>query len=283
MVRAGRAASVPEQRAALASMLGLVAGLAAEGRPLVLTHGNGPQVGHILARAEAAGGRAYDIPLDVCVAQSQGEIGYLVAEALGGALRRASVERSVACVLTRVVVDPADPAFAAPSKPIGGAGPGSGGRRVVSSPRPREILEASAIRHLVDAGVVVVAAGGGGIPVRRQPDGSVIGVEGVVDKDYTSSLLALALGVPRILDITAVEHVKLHFGTPRERDLTSLTASEARRLLAEGHFPSGTMGPKIEAAVSFLEGGGRLVDVATPERAREALEGRAGTRIRRDA
>jgi carbamate kinase len=154
---------------------------------------------------------------------------------------------------------------------------------VVSSPRPREILEASAIRHLVDAGVVVVAAGGGGIPVRRQPDGSVIGVEGVVDKDYTSSLLALALGVPRILDITAVEHVKLHFGTPRERDLTSLTASEARRLLAEGHFPSGTMGPKIEAAVSFLEGGGRLVDVATPERAREALEGRAGTRIRRDA
>jgi carbamate kinase len=294
LLRAGEPPTVAAQRWNLRRALRFLAPLSVDGTRLCLVHGNGPQVGHALIRSEEALGRAYELPLDVCVAQTQGEIGYLIQEALGDVLRAAGSGRRVVTTITRTVVEPCRPDVPMPRKPIGPfydrppdrpfavmEDAGRGYRRVVASPRPVEILEAPVIRTLFEDGVIVVAAGGGGIPVRATRDGALLGVEAVVDKDWAASVLALAIGADRILDLTGVECVKLDMGGAQERDLRALTPDEARRHLDDGQFAEGSMRPKIEAALHFVERGGREVIVTSPEQAAAALEGRAGTRITR--
>jgi len=298
LVKAGQAGTLAEQAANLQESLAGVVELIRQGHRVVLTHGNGPQVGHILIRAEEARGKAYDLPLDVCVAQSQGETGYLIQQSLEGLLHRSGIDRPVAALVTRTVVSRDDPRMAAPSKPVGPfytrdeashlmalggilvEDAHRGYRRVVPSPAPLRIVEADVIRRLFDEGVVVIACGGGGIPVSVEADGTLTGVEAVVDKDLASSLLGTALGADVILDLTAVDGVKLDFGSPKERNVETLTVADARHYLAEGHFAPGSMGPKIEAAIGFLEQGGREVIITLPEKALDARAGRAGTVIR---
>jgi len=285
---------VATQRTSLRRALDFLAEVAAGGAPIAIVHGNGPQVGHALIRSEAGLGRAYEVPLDVCVAQTQGEIGYLIQEALGDLLRTKGIGRGVITAITQSVVEVSPDGTGGPMKPVGPFYPspppgpfpvmedaGRGYRRTVPSPRPAAIVEATVLRGLFEQGVVVVAAGGGGIPVRRTEDGSLAGVAAVVDKDWAAAILALALGARRILDLTAVDGVKLGFGGAHERDLRRLTPAEARRHLEAGEFHSGSMGPKIEAALHFLEQGGSDVIITSPQLAREALNGRAGTRIAR--
>lgn len=287
----GQPPGVAAQRTNLRRALCFLGEIAASGSPIAIVHGNGPQVGHALIRSEAALETAYELPLDVCVAQTQGEIGYLIQEALEDVLRRTAIDRHVIGVITRSRVDasngargplkPIGPFYAAPparSFPVM-ADAGRGHRRAVPSPRPLEIVEAPILRMLFEQGVVLVAAGGGGIPVRRRPDGGLTGVEAVVDKDWAASLLALALGARSILDLTGADCVKLSLGGASERDLRRLTPAEARHHLDAGEFAEGSMRPKIEAALHFVEHGGGAVIITSPERAREALKGNAGTRI----
>ncbi len=278
-----------------------IAQLVKEGVTVVLSHGNGPIVGNILIRNEAARDQIPPMPLDVCDADSQGGIGYMMQQMLQNELYRVGISRSVATVVTQVIVDERDPAFRRPTKPIGPfytqdrartlakekgwtvvEDAGRGYRRVVPSPKPLEIVEIAAIRRLVDDGGIVIAAGGGGIPVSRQWDGTLHGVEAVIDKDLASSLLARVLGFEALVIVTGVDKVAIHFGKPEQRELTHVTATELERHAADGHFPVGSMGPKIQAAIEFVRGGGREVYITSPEKVREALEGKAGTRIVRD-
>ncbi|MEW6544897.1 MAG: carbamate kinase [Nitrospirota bacterium] len=301
LVQGGQRDTIADQVETLREALAGVVELIRRGYKVVFTHGNGPQVGHILLRAEAARGRAYDLPLDVCVAQSQGEIGYLIQQTLQNLLLRNGLgHRPVATVITRAVVDEADPRMGHPTKPIGPfytkdqadrlresgwtmiEDAHRGYRRVVPSPMPVRIVEADVIGRLCDQGTVVIACGGGGVPVRVAEDGTLAGIEAVVDKDLASSVLAEAIGIETILNLTAVEHVKLNFGGPDERDLPTLTVAEARTYLAQGHFAPGSMGSKIEAALRFLDHGGRRFIVTRPEKAVDALEGRTGTSLAAD-
>ncbi len=297
VLRPGQAGTIPEQLATLEESLRGVVELIGEGHLIALTHGNGPQVGNILIRVEEARGKAYDLPLDVCVAQSQGEMGYLIQRTLQNALRRRGLARPVVTVLSQVLVDRADPRLGQPTKPIGPFYTAAqaeelkqkgyvlmedahrGYRRVVPSPQPLRIVEQDVIAHLFESGTIVIAVGGGGIPVALTEEGDLMGVEAVVDKDLASSLLATALRADRLLDLTAVEKVKLHFGTPQERDIQRMTLSEARRYLAEGHFAPGSMGPKIEAAIAFLERGGREVIITRPDVVVAAFRGHTGTHL----
>lgn len=279
-----------------ASLAGVVE-LIKRGHALVITHGNGPQVGNILIRVEAARGRAYDLSLDVCVAQSQGEMGYMIQQCLQNALHRQGLHRSVITVISQVVVSQEELRQLKPTKPIGPfyteaqarrlmaqgiemiEDAGRGYRRVVPSPTPQRIVEQQVIKELFDHGVIVIAVGGGGIPVVREADGTLRGVAAVIDKDLATSLLARAIGAEKMIDVTGVEKVKLNFGSPEERDVDRMTVSEAKRYLAQGHFPPGSMGPKIEAAIQFLECGGREVIITRPERLVEAIDGQTGTHI----
>jgi carbamate kinase len=264
---------------------------------LVVTHGNGPVVGKILMRQFYSRGQIPPERLDVCVADSQGGIGYLLIQALENALARAKHRRQVACVLTEVEVGRGDPAFSAPSKPIGPfftdeearslsttgwrmmEDAGRGWRLAVPSPEPRTIVNLPMIDRLVRTGSVVVAAGGGGIPVVREPDGSRFGTQAVIDKDLTSGLLARALGMDHLLILTSVSRVAIRFRKPAERWLDTVTISELRRFQAEGHFAPGSMGPKVEAAIRFLSAGGRRVVIAHLNEAMAALHGETGTHI----
>jgi carbamate kinase len=297
LVKPGQSGTLEEQVANLRQSLAGVVELLRRGHRVVVTHGNGPQVGHILTRAEEARGKAYALPLDVCVAQSQGELGYLIQQTLHNLLQENAIDRQIAVVLTRTLVARDDPRLQTPTKPIGPFHTEAqaqalrarglpvredahrGYRRVVASPQPLALIEVEVIRQLFEDDVVVIAAGGGGIPVCAGDDGTLRGIEAVVDKDLASSLLAVNLGATRILDLTAVERVQLNFGQPTETDLESLTAAEARQYLAEGHFAPGSMGPKIEAAIDFLEHGGREVIITRPEKAVEAFQGRTGTHV----
>jgi len=278
-----------------------IAALIREGVRVVLSHGNGPIVGNILIRNEAAREQIPPMPLDVCGADSQGGIGYMMQQALDNELRRIGIQRPVTTVVTQVVVDERDPAFRRPTKPIGPfytqerarllakekgwtvtEDAGRGWRRVVASPKPLEVVEITAIRTLVDDGAIVIAAGGGGIPVARQWDGSLHGVEAVIDKDLASSLLARLLGCEMLCIITGVDRVALHYGKPDQRDLACATADELSEYAAAGHFPAGSMGPKVQAAIEFVRGGGREVVITSPAKLMEALEGTTGTRVRRE-
>jgi carbamate kinase len=263
---------------------------------LLLSHGNGPQVGHMLTRVEAAAGLAYRQPLEVCVAESQGELGYVLEQALRNALTRRGVGRSCVAMLSQVEVSADDPAFATPTKPIGGfftaeqarmlsekgfamaEDAGRGWRRVVPSPAPRQVLELDVIRRLLDENVVVIAAGGGGIPVVRRDDGWA-GVEAVVDKDQTGALLAVAVDADRLIILTDVPCAYRHFRSPHPEPLATLTVEEARNLAAEGEFAAGSMLPKIEAAAHFAATTGRPALICNPRNLAAAFEGRAGTHV----
>jgi carbamate kinase len=278
-----------------------IAALIREGVRVILSHGNGPIVGNILIRNEAAREQIPPMPLDVCGADSQGGIGYMMQQALDNELRRIGIQRPVTTVVTQVIVDERDPAFRRPTKPIGPfytqerarllakekgwtvtEDAGRGWRRVVASPKPLEVVEITAIRTLVDDGAIVIAAGGGGIPVARQWDGSLHGVEAVIDKDLASSLLARLLGCEMLCIITGVDRVALHYGKPDQRDLACATADELSEYAAAGHFPAGSMGPKVQAAIEFVRGGGREVVITSPAKLMDALEGTTGTRVRRE-
>jgi len=278
-----------------------IAELVRDGIEVVLSHGNGPIVGNILIRNEAARDQIPPMPLDVCGADSQGGIGYMMQQSLQNEFHRSGVDRTVVTVVTQIVVDERDPAFRRPTKPIGPFYPeerarllakekgwtivedaGRGYRRVVPSPRPLEVIEIEAIRGLVDDGIIVIAGGGGGIPVSRQWDGALHGVEAVIDKDLASSLLARLLGCDTLVIVTGVDRVSVHFGKPEQRDLDVVTVEDLEKFQTEGHFPAGNMGPKVQAAIEFIRGGGQEVIVTSPEKAREALEGTTGTRVRRE-
>jgi len=263
-----------------------------------VTHGNGPQVGFILQRSEIASATLHQVPLDSCVADTQGAIGYQLQRALRNAFRRAGMRKEAVTVVTQVLVDGRDPAFQKPTKPIGSflareraeehrlkdgweimEDAGRGWRRVVSSPAPIEILEIGAIRTLLDAGFVVIAAGGGGIAVVPGEEGELSGAAAVVDKDLASSLLAKRLRADLLLISTGVERVSLDYGKPTERAISVMTVAEARRYIGEGHFKPGSMLPKVQALVSFVEGGGREGIVTDPAHLAAAVHGRAGTRV----
>ena len=267
-------------------------------RPLVVTHGNGPQVGNVLLRSDLAAHLLPRLPLDTCVADTQGGMGFMLQQCLDNAFRQAGVRRPTVTVVTRTVVAFDDPAFRRPSKPIGNfydeaearrrmaadgwameEDAGRGWRRVVPSPEPREIVEERAIRALLESGATVIAAGGGGVPVVRQADGSLVGVEAVIDKDLASALLAGNLGAEVLLILTGVEHVALDFGRPTRRDLHEVTAAELAAHADAGQFAAGSMLPKVRAAVRFLELGGRRAVITTAELSEKALAGEIGTQV----
>lgn len=264
---------------------------------LVVTHGNGPVVGKILLRQFHSRHQVPPMRLDVCVAHSQGGIGYLLIQAMENALARAGRNRQVACVLTEVEVDPQDPAFGAPSKPIGPffseeearsltatgwnmmEDAGRGWRLAVASPEPRLIVNLGMIDALAKMGSIVVAGGGGGIPVVRQPDGSRAGIQAVIDKDRTSAMLARALEIDCLMILTAVSRVAVDYGKPGQRDLATVSVSELKRYAAEGHFARGSMGPKVDAVIRFLESGGRRAIIGHLNEALPALRGETGTHV----
>jgi len=290
--------TVPDQFATTDETCLHIADLMQEGWRVVITHGNGPQVGFILLRSELASNVLHTVPLDSCGADTQGALGYMIQQLLGNRLRKMGIDVPVVTVVTQVVVDADDPAFQSPTKPIGPfydedrarrykreqgwsivEDAGRGWRRVVASPIPREIVELEAIRHLLQAGFVVVGVGGGGIPVVRDERGDLHGVEAVIDKDYASSLLAADLAADLFLISTSVERVYLNYGTPDQTPLQHMTVAQAKEYLEQGHFPPGSMGPKITAVIDFLERGGEEALITSPGNLARALRGDTGTRV----
>mgnify|MGYP001447579770 CR=1 FL=1 len=275
-----------------------IAGMIEKGWNVVLTHGNGPQVGFILRRSELALHELHPVPLDYCGADSQGAIGYMFQRALRNEFHARGIHKQAATVVTQVLVNKNDPAFQNPSKPIGSfmnaeaaarkraeenwqmvEDAGRGWRRVVPSPLPKAIVERDAIDSLIRAGFVVICSGGGGIPVAENENGELVGIEAVIDKDFAGSLLARSVGADLFLISTAVEKVALNFNKPNQQWLDQLTLAEAKKYLAEGHFAKGSMGPKIQAVIWFLEGGGKEALITNPENLERALAGETGTRI----
>ncbi|MBM4277085.1 MAG: carbamate kinase [Deltaproteobacteria bacterium] len=275
-----------------------IAELIAEGLSLVITHGNGPQVGFIYRRGELAQHELPLIPLDICGADTQGAIGYMIQMALLNDFRRMGIEKKVAAVVTKTIVDRNDPSFRNPTKPIGSfmseqealahkeekgweimEDAGRGFRRVVPSPIPKEIIELDVIRLLIENGYTVIAAGGGGIPVIKNERGDIEGVEAVIDKDLSSSLLARNIGADTLIISTAIDAVYLNFGKTDQRAIRQTTLPEIKQYLKEGHFKPGSMKPKIEAIIAFLEGGGKKAIITSPENLLNALKGEAGTTI----
>jgi carbamate kinase len=291
--------SVPDQYLALGETSGHIARIIKDGWQVAIGHGNGPQVGFILRRSELAAHELHEVPLDVCDADTQGAIGYELQQNLGHDFRRLKIDRQAVTVVTQVEVDPADPAFQHPTKPIGTfmdeaqarvreerdgwavrEDAGRGWRRVVASPRPIRIVEERAVKSLLRDDFVVITVGGGGIPVVTDEHGDLRGVAAVIDKDFASALLAITLRADIFMITTAVERVALDFGRPEQRWIDRMTLDEAKARLAEGtHFASGSMAPKIEACIEFLEHGGGEAIVTSPEQMEEALSGEAGTRI----
>ena len=275
-----------------------------QGWNVILTHGNGPQVGFIMRRSDVASEVDPSLPvldLTIAGAQSQGGLGYILANAFQRALAAEGIDRDVVAVVSHAVVDGNDPAFDSPTKPIGSfydeeeaqqlaeeddwtivEDSGRGWRRVVASPRPKRIVEGKAIKALVDSGFLVIGAGGGGIPVVEGENGALVGVEAVIDKDFASALLATDVEADLLAVTTGVDQVAINFGTPQQENLHRVSASQMRQYLEEGQFPPGSMGPKIEAALEYLDAGGKEVLITSPESLQEALEGSTGTWITAD-
>lgn len=301
LIRDPKRVSVEEQEEALRQTARQVVEMVAAGWEVAIGHGNGPQVGFILRRSEIAARveGMHEVPLDVCGADSQGAIGYELQQALQNEFTHSGIRKNVCTLITQTLVDKNDPAFANPSKPIGSfmgeeeakrrqkemgwtvvEDAGRGWRRVVPSPDPKEIIEFDSIETLIDAGVVVISTGGGGVPVIERGDGDYVGVAAVIDKDFGSSLLAQKLGADLFLISTAVEKVAARFGKPDQRWLDRLSLAEARKFLSEGtHFAKGSMAPKIEAIIRFLEHGGKQAIITNPENIGRALRGETGTWI----
>lgn len=293
----GEAGTIEDHERNAARIAALLMSLVERDYHLCITHGNGPQVGNLLLQQEAAGASGVPaLPLDVLVAMTEGSLGYILQQALLNELRKRQMKRYVVTVVTQVVVDEADPAFHEPTKPIGPflareeaerrrdslgwkvkEDAGRGWRRLVPSPSPQRVVQRHMIRDAVRQGHIVIACGGGGIPVKRQADGQFGGLEAVIDKDLTSSVLATDVGAALLVILTAVPQVCTGFGRPGERPLGAVTLEEIERLQAEGHFPPGSMGPKIEAVVRFLRAGGRRALITNPESLPLAIDGRAGT------
>lgn len=268
-----------------------------DGWRVVITHGNGPQVGFILRRNELAAPEVHTTPMDVIGADTQGSIGYMLQQGIDNQLRSAGIRRNVATIITQTLVNRQDPAFDEPTKGIGGfmqeadarkfeadgwivrEDAGRGWRRVVASPLPVEIIELDAINALVEKNFVVICVGGGGIPVIRDENGALRGVNAVIDKDRGTALLANGLKADLFIISTAVEQVALNFNTPQQQDIATMTLAEAKQYMAEGHFAPGSMYPKIEAVVNFLENGGPKAIITNPANIARALRGEAGTVI----
>jgi carbamate kinase len=299
LIRDPQHMSVPDQYAALGETSGHIARIIRDGWHVAIGHGNGPQVGFILRRSELAAHELHEVPLDVCDADTQGAIGYELQQNLGHDFRRLKIDRQAVTVVTQVEVDPDDPAFAEPSKPIGTfmdeaqarlrqerdgwvvrEDAGRGWRRVVASPRPIRIVEERAVKALLRDDFVVITVGGGGIPVVADEHGDLRGVAAVIDKDFASALLAVTLRADVFMITTAVDRVALDWGRPEQRWVERLSVAEAKGYLAEGtHFAPGSMAPKIEACIEFVEHGGGEAVITSPEHLEAALAGEAGTRI----
>jgi len=276
-----------------------IAKMIGDGWDVAISHGNGPQVGFILRRSELAAHELHEIPLDVCGADTQGAIGYSLQQNLYNHFLKMGIDKRVATVVTQVEVSADDPAFQKPSKPIGSfmdetqaasrrqnegwevlEDAGRGWRRVVASPKPVRIIEEPAVKQLIDAGIVVVTVGGGGIPVVADENGALRGVAAVIDKDFASGLLAKNIGANLYMISTAVEKVALNFGKPDQRWIDHMSLDEAKAYLADGtHFAKGSMAPKIQAAIEFIETGGEKVIITNPENMEKALAGETGTHL----
>jgi carbamate kinase len=274
-----------------------IADMIAEGWSVIITHGNGPQVGYILRRSELAAKDVHTVPLDLIVADTQGSIGYMLQQSLDNCLRKRGINRTIVTVVTQTRVDPQDTAFQNPNKPIGSfmteqearkyeadgwnvmEDAGRGWRRVVASPKPVAIQEINAIRALILSDYVVIAVGGGGVPVVRDEQGELRGTYAVIDKDRASSLLAQQLRADLFIISTGVEKVALNFNKPDQRLLDQMTLTEARQYMSEGHFAPGSMLPKIEAATEFVQMGGPQAVITDPPNLARALRGETGTRV----
>jgi carbamate kinase len=290
--------TVPDQYEAARETCVHIAGMIERGWNVAIGHGNGPQVGFIMRRSELARHELHEVPLDFCGADTQGAIGYMLQQNLYNEFKRRGIQKQATTVVTQVLVDKNDPAFHKPTKPIGSfmdeaeaqkrtetegwnvvEDAGRGWRRVVPSPLPQRVIERDAVKELLDAGFIVITVGGGGIPVVEGEDGKLVGTAAVIDKDYASSLLGQSIGADLLLISTAVEKVSLNFGQPNQVDLDRMTVAEAERYMAEGHFAPGSMLPKIQAIIWFLEAGGKEAIVTNPENIERALAGETGTRM----
>ncbi len=290
--------TVPDQLAAVSETVTHIAGMIDSGWEVVITHGNGPQVGFIQRRSELSLHELHPVPLDYCGADTQGAIGYMFQIALHNEFRKRGMEKRAATVVTEVLVDLDDPAFQHPTKPIGSfmdhetahvrsetegwsvvEDAGRGWRRVVPSPYPQKILQRDAIQTLIDAGFVVIGVGGGGIPVVETESGDLVGVEAVIDKDFASAMLAIDIEADLLFISTSVEQVALNYRKPDQRWLDRITIEEAKTYLDEGHFAKGSMEPKIKSIIYFLEHGGTQAIITNPENIERALSGQTGTHI----
>jgi carbamate kinase len=298
LIRDKQHRTVPDQYEAARETCVHIAGMIEQGWNVAIGHGNGPQVGFIMRRSELARHELHEVPLDFCGADTQGAIGYMLQQNLYNEFRRRNIQKQATTVVTQVLVDRNDPAFQNPTKPIGSfmdeaeamrraeteswnvvEDAGRGWRRVVASPLPMRVIEQDAVKELLEAGFVVITVGGGGIPVVEDGDGKLAGTAAVIDKDFASSLLAQGIGADLLLISTAVEKVSLNFGQPHQVDLDRMTVAEAKHYMEEGHFAPGSMLPKIQAIIRFLEAGGQEAIITNPENIERALAGKTGTRI----
>ncbi|MBI5888338.1 MAG: carbamate kinase [Deltaproteobacteria bacterium] len=298
IIKRNGAGTIAEQFENIQAACAGIARLALDGYRIIVTHGNGPIVGNIVLQNEAAKDILPPMPLYICDADSEGGLGFTIQQAVYNELRKVRSAAECAAVITQVAVDPDDPAFKNPSKPIGpfyakeeaaslaascgwvmADDSGRGWRRVVPSPRPVRVIEAGVVERLAASGVIVIAAGGGGVPVVEAADGTLRGIDAVIDKDYATSLLARQTGAGLFVNLTQVDMVYMDFGRPGQKGLPELNVENAKRYLAKGQFHPGSMGPKIESAIEFLESGGQEVIITSPELMGDALKGRAGTRI----
>lgn len=295
IIEEGTEGTVEQQFENTRKSMDAIVGMIRSGHRVVLSHGNGPQAGVHLIRNEAAASQVPPSPLGVIVADTQGSMGYMIAQCLSNALHKAGVQKDVVTIVTQVEVDPADPSMLNPSKYVGPfykadqveklrdrgwvikEDPGRGFRRVVPSPLPLDVVEKGTIKDLIDDGKVVIAVGGGGVPVKREADGTLSGVDAVIDKDRASALLANLVGADELLILTGVDRVAINYKKPDQRYFDAMTVADCDRYLGEGQFPKGSMGPKIEAACDFIRRGGARVIITSMENATAAVEGKAGT------
>ena len=298
LIRKGEKGTIEEQFEHTEKCMAYIAKMASQGKRIVITHGNGPIVGNIVIRNEAAKDIIPPMPLYICNADSEGGIGFMLQQALYNQLEKLNAHRDVATIVTQVVVDKNDPAFSKPAKPIGPfytkeeaerikqqkgwtihEDSNRGYRRVVPSPKPLKVIEADIIKRLAMDGVIVIAAGGGGVPVVEVNEGKLQGIDAVIDKDLTTAVLANAIGAETFIDLTQTDSVYINYGKQNQKPLNRPALSEVKKYLTRGEFPPGSMGPKIEAAIEFLETGGKEVIITTPELVEAAMKGKAGTRI----
>lgn len=299
LVKKGQKGTIYEQFTNTRRSTNSIVKMIKEGWDVVITHGNGPQVGAILLQNKVAKDLTPAMPLGICVAESEGLIGYMIQQCLSNALKKEHIEKPVIALITQVIVDQDDPSLSHPTKPIGPyynedeviqlrkegwqmTRQPRGWRMVVPSPDPKQIVEGESIRKMLDDGIIVIASGGGGMPVVEKEDGGLNGLEAVIDKDLAAERLAEAVEAELLLILTDVEKVYLHYGTPKQKTLDKISLKELKNYYETSHFPPGSMGPKILAAIRFLESGGKKVIVADIEKGWEALQGETGTLIVRD-